>query len=83
MAGSTPLPCIHIAYPSLPRDTTDVRARPTPPGRPQDPARALAFAMALHGRLGRASPARGLDDALARHVAADLTAAPPARRVRL
>jgi hypothetical protein len=52
-------------------------------GRRLDPERALAFAMGLHGRLGRASPARGLDDALARHVAADLAAAPPPRRVRL
>ncbi len=61
----------------------DARRRAAPPGRPPDPARALAFAMALHGRLGRASPARRLDDALARHIAADLAAARPSRRVRL
>jgi hypothetical protein len=51
--------------------------------RPPDPARALAFAMALHGRLGRDSPARRLDDTLARHIAAGLAAAHPHRRVRL
>jgi hypothetical protein len=53
------------------------------PGRPPDPARALAFAMALHCRLGWASHARLLDDVLARHIAAILAAAGPRRRVRL
>ncbi len=52
-------------------------------GRRLDPARALAFAMGLHGRLGRASPARRLDDALARHVLHDLAAAAAPRRVEL
>ncbi len=53
------------------------------PGRRLDPERALAFAMGLHVRLGRASPARRLDDALARHVLHDLAAAAAPRRVEL
>jgi hypothetical protein len=52
-------------------------------GRRLDPKRAQAFAMGLHGRLGRASPARRLDDALARHVLHELTAAAAPRRVEL
>ena len=53
------------------------------PGRRLDPERALAFAMGLHGRLGRASPAGRLDDGLARHVLHDLAAAAALRRVAL
>ena len=45
--------------------------------RPVSPDRALAFLMALHSRLGRASPAWLLNDALARHIAADLGSGPP------
>ena len=52
-------------------------------GRRLDPERALAFAMGLHGRLGRASPVGRLDDALARHVLHDLAAASAPRQVAL
>ena len=41
------------------------------------PDRALAFLMALHGRLGRASPASLLNPAIAKHIAADPSARPP------
>ena len=44
-------------------------------GRPLAPDLALAFAMALHPRLGRAAAAAALGDDLARHVARDLCGA--------
>ena len=46
-------------------------------GRPLSPDRALAFLMALHGRLGRASPASLLNPAIAKCIAADSSAHPP------
>ncbi len=56
-------------------------------GRRLDTERALAFAMGLHGRLSRASPARRFDNALARHVLQevlqDLAAAAAPRHVEL
>jgi hypothetical protein len=52
-------------------------------GRRLDPERALAFAMGLHDRLGRASSVGRLDDALARLVLHGLGAVAVPRLVAL
>ena len=53
------------------RNSTDSRRR-----SPLQEDRALAFAMALHPRLGRASWAFRLDPALARHIVEELCTEP-------
>ena len=79
-------PCLS-AHPPAPARCPHPLARAShadPVGRRLDPERALAFAMGLHRRLGWVSPARRLDDALARHVLHDLAAAAAVpRRVAL
>jgi hypothetical protein len=50
--------------------------------RPVSPDRATAFLMALHDRLGLASPASLLNHTLARYIVADLSN-PPTRSIWL